>query len=59
MSEKIRQWFCRHEWKSLGNVRWYEADDFGTPAQYICDDFECVKCGKKKTESVKCPRYCD
>lgn len=51
----IRCFSCDHEWSSLGNMRWFTVYEFGCPVQYVCDDLECVKCGKKITQSIRSP----
>lgn len=57
--QRIQKWIeqavCNHEWRSLGNMRWYTVYEFGLPVQYVCDDLECVKCGKKTTQSIRSP----
>lgn len=57
--EQIQKWVkqltCSHEWRSLGNMRWFIIHEYGCPIQYVCDDLECVKCGKKFTESIRSP----
>ena len=39
---KLRQWFCRHEYKKIG---FYEEMEYGI--RYSVRVYKCTKCGKE------------